>query len=449
MALFGKVVRPFQRFFQLEAASGILLLATAVAAMIWVNTWPRSYDLAFGLPLHLGVGRTRLTFTLHEVINDGLMTLFFFVVGMEIKRELLFGELRTLGRAALPAVGALGGMVVPAGIYVAFNPGAPAHHGWGIPMATDIAFCIGVLTLLRKRVPQGLVVFLTALAIFDDIGGILVIALFYGRGLQIAWLGAAAAVAVVLFVAGRRRVTNLGLYLAGGTLLWYAVHNTGIHATISGVVLGLAIPGRLRHRPREILRELSEHCSQLIERTEEEDVDVADVLMIERRLEKLASPLARFVQSMHPVVAFFIMPLFALANSGVPLQAMRVADLTAGVTLGTALGLLLGKMAGIFCFTLLAVRAGLAPIPGGASVAKLLGTAVVGGIGFTVAIFIAALAFPDDPRLLIQAKLGIVTGSLVSGFIGAGILLATSALEPESAIRRAATSPSPAAPTGP
>jgi NhaA family Na+:H+ antiporter len=370
----------------LEAASGILLLAAAIASLIWANSAVESYQRIFGLPLVIGAAGRVPAFTVRELVNDGLMTLFFFVVGMEIKRELVLGELRTFGRAALPAVAALGGMLVPALVYLAFNRSGAARRGWGIPIATDIAFCIGVLTLLKRRVPQGLIVFVTALAIFDDIGGILVIALFYGHGLQIVWLVVAAAVAALLFAAGTRSVTQGMFYLAGGALLWYAVHRSGIHPTISGVVLGLAVPERL---------------------------------------------LTRFVQRMHPWVAFVIMPMFALANSGISLQAMTRSDLLAGVTFGTTLGLLVGKLVGIFTFTVAAVRLGLAPMPGDASPAKLLGASVVGGIGFTVALFIAALAFPGDAYLLLQAKLGILIGSLAAGLIGAAILRATPALPRE------------------
>ena len=268
MGLFGAVVQPIQRFFRLEAASGIVLLAAAVAALAWANAPGDSYERVFGLRLGLGAGALAVGFTLRQLVNDCLMTLFFFVVGMEIKRELVFGELREFGRAALPAVAAAGGMLVPALIYLAFNRGGPARQGWGIPIATDIAFCIGVLTLLRKRVSKGLVVFLTALAIFDDIGGILVIALFYGQGVRIAWLAAAAAVTGLLFAAGRRSVTRAGFYAISGALLWLCTHESGIHATISRVVLGMAIPGRAPHRPREVLGDLTQHASALMRRTE-------------------------------------------------------------------------------------------------------------------------------------------------------------------------------------
>ena len=380
------MVRPLQRFLRLEAASGILLLAAAVASMIWANAAGAGYERIFSAPLAIGAADRAITFTIRELINDGLMTLFFFVVGMEIKRELLAGELRTFGRAALPAVAALGGMLAPAVIYLAFNRSAPARYGWGVPVATDIAFSLGVLTVLGRRVSRGLVIFITALAIFDDIGGILVIALFYGQQLHFVWMAAAVAIGAALFAAGRRSMGSAIFYAVGGAMLWYAVHRSGIHATISGVALGLAIPGQARQGP---------------------------------------SPLTRFVERLHPPVAFGIVPIFALANSGVPLWAMGRADLAAGVTLGTAIGLLIGKQVGIFSFTVAAVRLGLAPSPGDASAGKLWGASVVGGIGFTVALFIAALAFAGHAHLLLQAKLGILAGSLASGLLGAAILRLT------------------------
>jgi Na+:H+ antiporter, NhaA family len=319
------------------------------------------------------------------------MTLFFFVVGMEIKRELVVGELRTLPQALLPAIAALGGMLVPAVIFLAFNAGGPGAPGWGIPMATDIAFCIGVLTLLKRRVPRALVVFVTALAIFDDIGGILVIAFFYGTGVHVGWLLAAAALTAAAAVMSRANVRSGIAWAAAGALVWYTLHHSGIHATIAGVILGLAIPAR---PPRE----------------------------------GLEAPLARFVRALHPWVAFGVMPLFALASSGVHLAGLDPDQLTGRVAVGTAAALLLGKQAGIFGFTLAAVRLGLAGLPGGASRAKLLGVSIVAGIGFTVALFIGGLAYPEAPGLLAEAKLGILAGSLASGIVGALLLRSTAPL---------------------
>ena len=381
--LLRAVVGPIQAFFRLEAASGLLLLACAVVALAWANVAPASYRAIFsaGLPLPLGARPS-----LVAIVNDGLMVLFFAVVGMEIKGELVEGELRTLRQALLPAVAAAGGMVVPAAIYALLNRGGAGRAGWGIPMATDIAFCIGVLTLLGPRVPRALVVFVTALAIFDDIGGILVIALFYGSGVHAAWLLLAAAVAAAAAVMSRARVANALAWLTVGALLWWALHQAGIHPTIAGVVVGLAVPARAPGP------------------------------------EDGGSPLARFVGALHPWVAFGIVPLFALANSGVSLAAMDPSRLSGPVAVGTGVALFAGKQAGIFLFTAAAVRLGLAPMPGGASRAQLLGVSIVAGIGFTVALFIAALAFPGAPALLDEAKVGILAGSLASGVVGAIVL---------------------------
>ena len=424
--LFGAVLRPIRAFLALEASSGILLLSAAIAALCWVNLGGiGSYNALLSARLVLGAGDLAATFSLHELVNDGLVTIFFFVVGMEIKRELVLGELASFSRALLPAVAALGGMVVPALIFVAFNGAGPARRGWGIPMATDIAFCIGVLTLLKSRVSYGLIVFVTALAIFDDIGGILVIALFYGHGLDLWWLALAAAVSLVAFGMGRAEVKNGFAWAAVGALLWLALHRGGIHATIAGVVIGLCVPARPRTSPRLALMALAGHLTSLTARPVDEALDTEALGGLEQGLEALESPIDRFLHLLHPWTAFLVMPVFALANSGVDVRNMSPSQLASAVTLGTAAALVGGKLVGIFSFTVISVRLGLAPMPGGASHAKLLGAAVIAGIGFTVALFIAGLAYPDHPDLLDQAKLGILAGSVTAGIAGAVILLMT------------------------
>jgi Na+:H+ antiporter, NhaA family len=424
--LFAAVVRPFQAFLRLEAASGIVLLSCALVALAFANSGSSdAYRLFFGAPLEVAAGPLRARFSVAAFINDGLMTIFFFVVGMEIKRELVIGELRTLGQAMLPLIAAVGGMLAPAAIFLLFNASGPGKPGWGIPMATDIAFCVGVLTLLRSRVPHALTVFVTALAIFDDIGGILVIALFYGRGLSAAWLGFAAAIVLGLVLMSRADVRSFAAYALVGALLWYALHHAGIHATIAGVVVGLSVPARSRSRPREVLEELALHASQLVRKSGDEELDSAAILEVEARLEDLEAPLTRFVHVLHPWVAFVIMPLFALANSGVDLRALGPAQITGRIAVGTAVALFVGKQLGIFVFTWIAVRLGAAPMPGAASAGKLLGVSIVAGIGFTVALFIAGLAYPMSPALLDEAKVGILAGSLVSGLVGAAVLRLT------------------------
>ncbi len=449
---FRAAVRPIQAFFRLEAASGILLLASAVAALAWVNLGgAASYQAVFAYPLALGLGDAVVRVSIHDLVNDGLMTIFFLVVGMEIKRELVLGELRTPAQAALPAIAAAGGMLLPAAIFLAFNWGGPARAGWGIPMATDIAFCVGVLTLLRSRVPHALIVFVTALAIFDDIGGILVIALFYGHGLHATPLVAAGLITVGLVVVGLAKVRSGLAYAVLGALLWYALHGGGVHATIAGVVVGLAIPARARGPSRDTLASLTDHAAVLMQTPPDEELDAETVLAIVERLEELEAPLNRFVHRLHPWVAFAIMPLFALANSGVDLRGASGARLAGSVAIGTAVALFGGKLIGIFAFTAAAVKMKIAPIPGGATFAKLLGVSIVAGIGFTVALFIAGLAYAGHPELLDQAKAGILVGSLAAGIAGALVLRLTATIgEPRADARMAQrrTVPSTSGPTG-
>jgi NhaA family Na+:H+ antiporter len=403
----------------------VLLLAAAAAALAWANLAGESYHAFVHAPFEVRLGPLGAAFTLHALVDDGLMTLFFFVVGMEIKRELVVGELRTRSRAALPLLGALGGMVVPATIYLAWNWGGDGRSGWGIPMATDIAFAIGVLSLLRSRVPHGLLVFVTALAIFDDIGGILVIAFFYGPGVAAPWLAAAAGLAAALGVLSRWHVRSGLAWACGGALMWYAFHRAGIHPTIAGVVLGLAVPALPRVPQRAVLDALAAHAGALAAGREDEAGAAEDVAGIERALEARQPVLARLTSILHPWVAFGVVPAFALVNSGVDLGGMGPERLLGSVAVGTAVALFAGKLLGIFAFTAASVKLGLAPLPGDAGWARLLGACFVTGIGFTVAIFIAALAFPGRPDLLDEAKLGILAGSLAAGLAGALVLRAT------------------------
>ncbi|PTL85704.1 Na+/H+ antiporter NhaA [Vitiosangium sp. GDMCC 1.1324] len=442
--LFQVAVAPLQAFFQLEASSGILLALCAVAAMVWANSpWADSYVALFDAPLALGLGGSLFHFTVRELINDGLMTIFFFLVGMEIKRELAAGELRTLSRALLPLIAAVGGMVVPALLYAALNAGTPALKGWAIPMATDIAFAIGCLTLLKGRVSHGLVVFLTALAIFDDIGGILVIALFYGTGVHVEWLLGALALTGLLGLCNRYDVRNGLVYAVLGGALWYAMHHGGVHATIAGVVVGMMIPARPTRRGRDVLEELHAFIGQLLREPEDESVRTSQLLHIEEQLEDIEPPLTRFEHLWHGWVAYGIVPLFALANSGISVKGMHLADLIKPLPLGVMLGLFVGKQVGIFLFTWVAVKLRLAEMPGQATALQLHGVAVVGGIGFTVALFVAGLAFSGEPSLLAEAKLGILLGSLLSAVVG--YLLLRFGPTPRSQTEPTSNAPSPKA----
>ncbi len=421
--VFKRVIVPLQAFFRLEAASGILLAVCALVAMGWANSpWGGLYRAIFEAPLGLRIGGFQGDFTFGQLINDGLMTLFFFTVGLEIKRELVVGELRSFKRALLPLIAALGGMLLPAGIYLLFNAGTPAARGWAIPMATDIAFSIGCLALLRARVGHPLVIFLTALAIFDDIGGILVIAIFYGTGLHASWLFVALALVVLLLGLNRLYVRNGLAYAVVGGALWYALHHGGVHSTISGVILGMMIPALPTRRGREVLQELRDYLGGALREAEDENVRSEQILYIEERLEDVEPPLNRFLHLWHGYVAFGIVPLFALANSGISLEGMGLEQLFSPLALGVIAGLFVGKQLGISLFSWAAIKLGISPAPSGSSQFQIHGVATVAGIGFTVALFVAGLAFANEPELLREAKLGILLGSLLSALVGYALL---------------------------
>ncbi len=412
---------PLRAFAGMEAAGGIVLFGAALLAFVLANSpWSREIEALWTTPVVMTFGSLGFQASLRQVVDDGLMTIFFFVVGMEIKRELIEGELRSLRQAALPGIAAAGGVLLPAIIFLAFNRGTPAERGWAIPMATDIAFSIGCVVLLGKRVPRALLVFLTALAIFDDIAGILVIAFFYGGGIELTGLLVVAAVALAVYAVGRLGVENALVYAAGGVGLWLAFHHAGVHGTLAGVLLGLLVPAVTRRPVREVLGELRAHSARTLEVSD--SLDTGDLLYVRDELREAVPPLQRFEHVLHPWVAFLVMPLFGLANSGVSLAGMPASALTGPVFLGVAVGLFVGKQLGIFAFTFGAVRLGAAEVPGGAAWGKVYGVAMVAGIGFTVALFIANLAFGAEPELLNEARLGVLLGSLVSGLTGTLLL---------------------------
>jgi Na+:H+ antiporter, NhaA family len=422
-----RVLRPFQRFAHTESAGGVVLLVCAALALAWANSpWGESYFHLWETRIGVRIAGRALDLTLHHWINDGLMAVFFFVVGLEIKREMLVGELSSPRQAALPIAGALGGMLVPALLYAAINVGGPGSAGWGIPMATDIAFALGVLALLGPRVPVVLKVFLTALAIADDIGAVLVIALFYTSelaGSALLFGGGILAALIALNVLGVRRPAA---YLILGALLWLAFLHSGVHATVAGVVLAMTIPSRTRVHEAEFLavardaiNEFDAACQPgetvLTNRAQQEAVEA-----LEHVSEGVQSPLFTMERKLHGAVAFLIMPLFALSNAGVALGGVLEA-LSLSVTSGVVLGLVLGKPIGITLFSWLAVRLGLATLPAQTSWRALHGVSWLGGIGFTMSLFIAGLAFAD-PALLDSAKVGILGASLVAGLAGWGML---------------------------
>ncbi|HXE57951.1 MAG TPA: Na+/H+ antiporter NhaA [Gemmatimonadales bacterium] len=418
-----RALRPVYEFARYEASSGLVLLACAAVALAWANSpWAGAYTRLWDLPISLGVGAVTVRATLHQWINDGLMAVFFFVVGLEIKREILVGELATPRRAALPLAAAVGGMAVPAVVYAALNRAGPGAAGWGIPMATDIAFALGVLALLGPRAPAPLRVFLTALAIVDDIGAVSVIALFYTADLALPPLVAAGALLVLLLGCNAAGVRHPAAYALLGIALWLAVLESGVHATVAGVLLALTIPARTRIDAAQFVAQGREALDRFaVAGTADADVLVSPahqeaIQAIEAAAEAAQAPLQRLEDKLHGVVAFGIMPLFALANAGVPL-AGGGAELGGPIPLGVILGLVLGKPLGITAFAWLATRLRLADRPAGVTWAAIHGAGWLGGIGFTMSLFIAGLAF-DDPSRLTQAKLGILTASAVAGATG-------------------------------
>ena len=419
---------PLREFVHAEASGGVLLLLCAVAALVWANSpWDGAYADLWATRLTIGPGDAAIGKPLGLWINDGLMAVFFFVVGLEIKREVLVGELASLRQAALPIAAALGGMAMPALIFVAINVGGDGARGWGVPMATDIAFALGILALLGDRVPAAIKIFLTALAIVDDLGAVLVIALFYTAEVTWAALGAAGLFLIALLVANRLHVRRPVVYAVLGAGLWVAFLKSGVHATIAGVLLAATIPARTRidgdvflARGQALLDEF-EHAGRDGHDLLTNGRQQAVVQELEAACEAVETPLQRLEHALHPWVAFVIMPLFALANAGVVLDGGAVASLGDRVALGVVLGLVIGKQVGVVLFAWLAVRAGVTSLPDGVAWRQLYGAAWLAGIGFTMSLFIAELAFVDA-ALLAEAKLGILVASLLAG-IGGALLL--------------------------
>ena len=426
--LVERVSTPLRRAMHTAPAGGLVLLVCAAVALVWANSpWSHEYHQLWETPVTLRVGEWIASLSLHALINDGLMAVFFFLVGLEIKREVLVGELASVRQAALPVAAALGGMLVPALLFLALNGGGAGVRGWGIPMATDIAFALGVLALLGSRIPPALRVFLSALAIADDLGAVLVIAVFYTASVSWGALAAAGALLLLSLGANAAGVRGAWAYALIGVALWVAVLLSGVHATVAGVLLALTIPSRTRIDEnallvgaRAALQDFDEACDPsttvLSNRAHQEAL---------RRLELLSEhalpPLARLEHGLHGIVTFGIMPLFALANAGVELRNAS-SSLANSIALGVLVGLVLGKPLGITLASWLAVRAGLATLPAGVTWRTLGGVAVLGGIGFTMSLFIAGLAFGDSAEHLTAAKIGTLTASLIAGVAGWAVL---------------------------
>jgi NhaA family Na+:H+ antiporter len=426
--LVERVMYPVLRLLRTAPAAGLVLLGCAVVALVWANSpWAHGYHAVWETPVTLRVGASAATLTLHAIVNDGLMAVFFFLVGLEIKREVLVGELARLRQAALPVAAALGGMVVPALLFLLFNAGEPTARGWGIPMATDIAFALGVLALVGSRVPSSLRVFLSALAIADDLGAVLVIALFYTAGVSWGALGAAGALLLLSLAANAAGVRSWVIYALIGVALWVAVLLSGVHATVAGVLLAMTIPSRTRidedallAGARAALEDFDRACDPattvLSNRAHQDALYRLEVLS-----EQALPPLARLEHGLHGIVTFGIMPLFAHANAGVSLSGAG-SVLDSPVAHGVLLGLVVGKPVGIALASWLAVRVGAAALPAGVTWRSLTGVAVLGGIGFTMSLFIAGLAFGSAPEQLTAAKLGTLTASLIAGVLGWSLL---------------------------
>ena len=411
------IARPLRTFLRTEASGGLALLGATIVALLWVNSpLGDSYDALWRTEAGFSLGSFELRTDLHHWVNDGLMTIFFFVVGLEIKRELVSGELNDARKAALPALAALGGMVVPACLFLAFNLGEPSARGWGIPMATDIAFAVGVLALFGDRISSGLKVFLLSLAIVDDIGAILVIAIFYSSDLALGWLGVAVGLLVAVLALQRARVLWVPVYLVVGFAAWLATFESGVHATLAGVALGLLTPAR----PTDPggYTDVVDSAGAL-----PDEPDAESLRAVSLQAQEVVSVAERLEHQLHPWSSFVIVPLFALANAGLLLTGDSLRDaLGSSVTLGIVAGLLAGKVIGISGMTWLALRLGWGTAPEGVSPRHVIGVSALAGIGFTVSLFITALAF-EDSELVEAAKMGVFLGSILAGVVGSVVLL--------------------------
>jgi NhaA family Na+:H+ antiporter len=422
---FGRVLDPFERFLKQTSAGGIVLLAAIVFTLALANSpWGPALSAIWGYPLRIRFHEWQLTFTFHQFINEGLMTLFFLFVGLELKRAFIVGELSSPKRAALPVIGAIGGMAVPAAIYFSLNPAGDTSAGWGIPMATDIAFAVGILVMLARRVPRSLIVFLTALAIADDLGAVLVIAIFYTRNLNLAVLAfAALAMGGLIFLnlGGIRRIAPYALL---GVFLWY-----GLLESIAGVLLAFVVPARPVFSSGQFARRLDELREMLkVKRKEIEEVEhplkrsyQMETIAggVEEATHAVQSPLQRMEHLLAPWVTFAVIPVFALANAGIDFSGLRFSPShSCPVTAGIVFGLVFGKFLGIGGISWLAIRAGVAQLPPGARLSQIFGAAWLGGIGFTMSLFVSELAFSGNAVLLDAAKTGVLIASPIASVIG-------------------------------
>jgi NhaA family Na+:H+ antiporter len=427
-----RLFSPFQDFFRTEVSGGIVLLISTAVALVWANSpWSDMYFLIWHTPIKISLGEWMLVQSLHQWINDGLMVIFFLLVGLEIKREILVGELSSFRKASLPFAAAAGGMIVPALIYTALNAHQAGSAGWGIPMATDIAFTVGIMALMGDRICFNLKIFLTALAIVDDLGAVIVIALFYSSDISWVSLVPGAVITCALMIANLLGIRHRLVYGVLGFGLWLSFYNSGIHPTVAGIVLAFIIPAR----PRVNRDEFLEKSRSILDVFEKTGINTGGNILESRVQQEAAealvtasqfvqTPLQRIEHILNPWVTFFIIPVFALTNAGIPLSPELISSMTNPVSLGIICGLVLGKQAGITLFTVLAVRTGLSVLPRDVSMKDIYGMACLAGIGFTMSFFVTNLAF-EDGRLLSIARLAILTASSLSAVIGWFVLSKT------------------------
>ncbi len=418
-----QILRPVNKFIHQEFTGGIVLFVSVIIAIIWANSaWHQSYHHLWEINLSVGFNEMSFNRPLHVWINDGLMALFFFVIGLELKREFMAGELSSIKKASLPMMAALGGMLVPAAIFFVINHGLSSEGGWGIPMATDIAFSLALLSLAGKKIPGSVKVFLSALAVADDLGAVLVIAFFYTAHISFFPLAVAGVFLLILVLGNLLGIRNTIFYLILGIIVWAGFLLSGVHATIAGVLVAFTIPARTKIDEDEYLRDMRCYADQFENAMRQDGSLISHeqyraLEKIKQRSVDAETPLQKIENSLHPWVAFIIMPLFALANSGMIIGKDFFSSLVNPVSLGVMIGLVLGKFLGVFSFTWLMVRLKLANLPRGASWKHISGVAILAGIGFTMSLFITGLAFQEE-TLIDQAKYGILVASLIAGVTG-------------------------------
>lgn len=423
---FSRVLTPFEEFIHRQTTSGLLLMGTAIIALVLANGFLAEAYLHFiHTPVTVSIGQWAINMSLHHWVNDGLMALFFFVVGLELKREIMVGELSDMRQAALPIIAAIGGMVVPALIYLAFNHEGGAARGWGIPMATDIAFAVGALVLLAGRVPKALITFLVALAIADDLGAVLVIALFYTQELALNWLVASVALLAILLTFNFAGIRKVMPYFVVAVLLWYALLQSGVHATLAGVLGAFTVPARSKYDPSLFVERIKAQVERYIASHQQGDSLMTNeklysvVQNLEQSVQGVQTPLQRLEHIWHLPVAFIVIPIFALFNAGIPLQFSALGEtFMHPVMLGVTFGLLFGKFIGITGACWLALRLGVGRLPSGTRFSQIAAVSVLGGIGFTMSIFIAELGFASQPEYLLMAKTGVLAASVLAGLVG-------------------------------